>query len=607
MPYVRSRFDIRLVRPNHVYCRGSRFSSITGIRPGAVQRESAVKTSADGADAVQMQAIIQHFKNKKRRDGIRLQKHTIKRAAAGVISVMMTFSVLAACSGTPQAGQTGADGTSTGEKKSPVTLKVEIFDRGSAPAGQSATNNYWTKWMQDNFGTPNNIKIEYVPVPRSQEVQKLNVLMASGGDAPDIVFTYDSNLVYKYVQQGGLADLGPVLDEHGPNLKAFLGEETLAYGKFDGVQYAIPARRVSLGKYASFIRQDWLDALNLPVPQTTEEVYNTLKAFKEKDPGNVGKDLIPLGFALAPASYEPIIWPFIKSDLNEEETYTLRMQLGSRDYPILTPGHKEAIQFLNKLYNEGLISPDFALDKDKKKMNQDVMNGKVGLFSEDSVNPLLSNPGVARVLQTNVPGAKLKPVDPFAGADGKHWKPQYIPAGMYIMVPKSSKRVVEAVKYLDFMAQKDNYFTIFNGDEGKNHKMENGIPVLLDNQETKDKMFIGGDFMIISNGQDLGDPQKNDLLSVVYLAPEFIEDGKLARKISMTDTVPMVRFPKPIQAEVKYGSSLLDKYHELLVKSVLAKPEDFDKTYEQMLSDFMNSGGREIAEERKAAYQAMKK
>lgn len=55
--------------------------------------------------------------------------------------------------------------------------------------------------MQEKFGNPNNIKLEYVPVPRAQEVQKLNVLMASGGDAPDIVFTYDSNLVYNYVRR----------------------------------------------------------------------------------------------------------------------------------------------------------------------------------------------------------------------------------------------------------------------------------------------------------------------------------------------------------------------------------------------------------------------
>nr|WP_248930934.1 extracellular solute-binding protein [Paenibacillus hamazuiensis] len=521
------------------------------------------------------------------------------------MSSVLTIGVLAACSSNDN--KSAGAGSGANDPKKQVTLRVEMFDRGNAPAGQSATDNYWTKWMQEKFGTPNNIKLEYVPVPRAQEVEKLNVLMASGGDAPDIVFTYDSNLVYKYVQQGGLADIGQALDEYGKNLKTFLGTDTLEYGKFDGKQYAIPAKRVQLGKYASFIRQDWLDALGMQVPKNTDEVYSFLKAVKEKDPGKVGKDLIPLGMALAPSSYEPIIWPFIKKDLTEEEKYTQRMQLGSRDYPILTAGHKEALQFLNKLYNEGLMSADFALDKDKKKLNQDVMTGKVGLFSEDSVNPLNATPGVYKVLATNVKGAKITAVDPFAGADGKHTKPKYMPAGMYILIPKSSKNVNEAIKYLDFMAQKDNYFKIMNGDEGKDYKLEDGIPVRIDSQETKDKFFNIGDFIIISNGQDLGSEEKNIKLDSKSYPADIVKEVEAARKISNTDTEPMLRFQRPIQAEVKYGTSLVDKYHELLVKSVLAKPADFDKTYEQSLKDFMAAGGQEIANERKAAYQEMKK
>ena len=33
----------------------------------------------------------------------------------------------------------------------------------------------------------------------------------------------------------------------------------------------------------TFIRKDWLEKLNLPVPETTEEFYQTLKAFKEEN------------------------------------------------------------------------------------------------------------------------------------------------------------------------------------------------------------------------------------------------------------------------------------------------------------------------------------
>ncbi|PZE22177.1 ABC transporter substrate-binding protein [Paenibacillus xerothermodurans] len=519
----------------------------------------------------------------------------------------MALGILSGCSGegfesASKSSESG--GSATG--KDTVTLRIEVFDRGNAPSGLAANKNALTDYAQEHFGTPNNIKLEYVPVPRTQETEKLNVMLAAN-EAPDIVFTYDSNLVYKYVEQGGLTEVGQMLNEHGKNLKQFLGGKTLEYGYFKDGQYAIPSKRVSIGKYASFIRKDWLDQLGMPVPQSTAEVYNTLKAFKEKDPGNTGGQVVPLGFSLTPASYEPIIWAFIRKT-SDEERITKIQQLSSRDYPTLLPGHKEGVQFLNKLYNEGLMSADFSLDKDKKKLNQDVMTGKTGMFSEDAVNPLKSTPGVYTNLQKNVQGAKLQPIDPFTNEDGKHVKPIYEPAGMYIMIPKSSKRAVEAIKYLDWMAQKDVLFFLQNGEEGKHYTMENGIPVGLDNEDTKNRNFNNGDIVIISNGRDFGEPVKNKEGNVVAIEKkEFWDDARRIQDIIETDGIPPIRFPKPIPAQVKYGSSLLEKYHELLVKSILAKPADFDKVYEAALSDYMSSGGEAILKDRQAAYAEMKK
>lgn len=49
--------------------------------------------------------------------------------------------------------------------------------------------------------------------------------------------------------------------------------------------------RASQGLY---IRRDWLNNLNLKVPNTMEEFYKTLKAFKTQDPnGNGIPDEIP--------------------------------------------------------------------------------------------------------------------------------------------------------------------------------------------------------------------------------------------------------------------------------------------------------------------------
>ena len=532
-----------------------------------------------------------------------MKKKALKRNAASVLAAATAFGLLIGCtSKEEQPGAAPVTGGS-GSDDQQVTLKVEVFDRGNSPAGMTVTNNQVTKWVQDTFGTPNHIKLEFVPVPRAQEVDKLNVLMASG-DSPDIVFTYDPNLVYKYVQQGGLMDLGQLLEANGANLKSYLGSDTLEYGKFDGKQYAIPAKRVYLGKYSSMIRQDWLDKLGLPVPKTTDEVYATLKAFKEKNPG--GSGTIPLGFSLAPASYEPIIWPFIKKT-SDEERYTLMQLLGSGDKPTLMPGHKEGVKFLNKLYNEGLLSPDFALDKDKKKLQQDVMTGKVGMYAEDAGQSYGTAPEVAGILQKNVQGAKITPIDPYTNEEGKHTKPGYQPAGMYIMIPKTSKKGEAAMKYLNWMAQKDVLNRLTNGEEGKNYTLQDGIPIVKDDEATKNLLYNAGDMRLVSNGLDLGDNAKN-LKAMSLAVPEaFRADAAVSYQNGLADGIPPLRFDRPIQAEVKYGKVLLDKYEEMLVKCMMAKPDEFDKVDDAMLKDYMTSGGEEIKKERTEAYKNMKK
>ncbi|OXM85797.1 ABC transporter substrate-binding protein [Paenibacillus rigui] len=519
------------------------------------------------------------------------------------MAITTSFGLLVGCASNGEQAGTSAGSASGSTSGKQVTLKVEVFDRGNSPAGMTVTNNLVTKWVQEQFGNPNNIKLEFIPVPRAQEVDKLNVLMASG-DAPDIVFTYDPNVVYKYVQQGGLMDLGKLIDANGANLKSYLGADTLSYGKFDGVQYAIPAKRVYLGKYSSMIRQDWLDKLGLPVPKSTDEVYNTLKAFKEKNPG--GSGTIPLGLSLAPASIEPIIWPFIKKT-SDEERYTSMQLLGSGDRPTLMPGHKEGVKFLNKLFNEGLVSPDFALDKDKKKLQQDVMTGKVGMYAEDAGQSYGTAPDIIGILQKNDANAKVTPIDPYTNEEGKHAKPGYQPAGMYIMIPKTSQNGEAAIKYLNWMAQKDVLNRLTNGDEGKNYTLQDGIPVLKTDEDTKNLLYNAGDMRLVSNGLDLGDKDKN-LKAMALAVPEALrKDAAIAYQNGLADGIPPLRFDRPIQAEVKYGKVLQDKYDELIVKSMMAKPADFDKAYDAALKDYLASGGEEIKKERTEAYKAMKK
>ncbi|MBO7746449.1 extracellular solute-binding protein [Paenibacillus sp. MWE-103] len=530
----------------------------------------------------------------------------MRRKARGSMLALVAAAVLAAgCSQAKnEAGGNAAAAPAGGATETKqVTLKVGIFDRGNSPAGVTVTDNYWTQYVQKNFGDPNNIKVEFVPIPRTDATDKVNVMMSSG-DAPDIVFANTNVLTsYGYAKDGGLLPLDDLLDQYGPNLKTYLAS-TLDRGKVDGVQYSLPGLRVNTGKYENLIRKDWLDKLNLPMPQTTDEVYAALKAFKEKDPGETGGKVIPLGFSLTPASIEPIVWSFIQDGLSDEQRYTLSESLG---YPVLLPGHKDAVRFLNKLYAEGLMSPDFSLDKDEKQLFQDAMTGKVGMYSDNLGNSYNDTPGIAKVLAQNVPGADLAPVDPYTNDAGKHIKPEYDPTGFFLMVPAASKRGAEAIKYLDWMAQKDVLFTVMNGIEGEDYTLVNGLPQRSGSDETSKRMYNANDIAMITQGEDFGSDEKNWEAAAASVPEPFRQHVIDAYRMSLTDTVNYANFTTPIEAETKYMPTLQDKYDELIVKSIMAKPADFDKTYDDLLKDYMASGGDEIVKERTEAFKSLNK
>ena len=79
-----------------------------------------------------------------------------------------------------------------------------------------------------------------------------------------------------------------------------------------------------------------------------------MKAFKEKNPGNVDK-VIPYAMT---HDVDYVAYGFFQTFLEDvsDKDYYVKNRL-------FLPGWKEGARYLNKLYNEGLISPEFPLDR----------------------------------------------------------------------------------------------------------------------------------------------------------------------------------------------------------------------------------------------------
>jgi len=112
-----------------------------------------------------------------------------------------------------------------------------------------------------------------------------------------------------------------------------------------------------------WINQNWLDALNLKMPTTTDEFYAVLKAFKEQDPNKNGvADEIPLAGAHADGwwdNYDRFLMnAFLYYDYDVKSDQSFGLSLDGNGKVVVPFYNTEAmtagLKYLNKLYTEGL-------------------------------------------------------------------------------------------------------------------------------------------------------------------------------------------------------------------------------------------------------------
>ncbi|MGI5892989.1 MAG: extracellular solute-binding protein [Candidatus Merdivicinus sp.] len=538
-----------------------------------------------------------------------------KFIASALLAAMLVSTTFAGCSGDGSSSTASTSGDSSTASSaasdegdatgstSPTgaaipsemtSLTVELFDRNNIPESQGTLeDNQWTNWIKEEMKKLN-VDVTFVPVPRSEETTKLNVLMASGS-APDISYTYDHDLFAQYAMDGGLYDLGGLMDTYGKDIVDIFEEKgVLEYGKIEDTLYAIPAYRSNTAHYMAFIRKDWLDKLNLSAPTTKEELVEVLKAFKEMDSsiypwGYFPSD--PGDFSAHNAYLYDAMYSFFTH--SEEELYTTP--------EVLRDGFKEFMQWLNMLYSEGLIDPEFATKTTKELRNTDIMNGKVGFFMEGAWVPYGAD-SPYRILADEGSDIEYIPIEVFENADGHYYKTNYPPTGLYLFVPKTAKSPEAAVTYLNWMADYDVAFTLKFGNEGEQYEMQDGIPVVIDATERQNTFgYIAGDINLLFNGYHPDTPE--EIINYDYLnnAGENLVDFAIeSNTLAVKDAVPQVQFNKEIEAEKTYGAELTNTYNEYWTKLITST--DFETDYAAFEKEIQSKGIEEIKAERTEYY-----
>ncbi len=536
----------------------------------------------------------------------------MKRSISLLLAAVMMLALLASCSQSAPApvsettpSQAAPDTPSEPSKPEYSEITVEVFDRGTDGGKTDPTNNFYTDWIKKKLLEDENIGVTFQAVSRWEEQEQLNNLMAAG-NAPDVCLTYSTDLITTYRELGGLVDLAPYIETHLPDLDAFLGEDAAVPGKRliyrqiteSGQVFSIPARRINTAAVNTFIRKDWLDKLNMPIPTTIDEFYNTLKAFKEQDPGGVGKSkVIPFIIGSRDVRWRArtLLDSFIDPNLSDKDRWINTVV----DREFLLPGYKEGLRYLNKLYNEGLTDTEFALYTDDTNSDNLIKSGVVGSFIHNWDQPYRDTPGLLKDLKANVPDAEIISIDCFKNAAGKYYKNAYEPAGVNFFIPASSKNVEGALRYINWLSKVENRYFLQIGEEGVTHVMVDGAPKMISAEGEKIMNSSQNiDYTIMINGLDTGDEATN----LKAMANSYNVDPQLimtAYENAMRDAKPLMVVPGlTLTAAAPVSQTLVDKGWTLLAECVTCKPADFDATWDRNIADWLASGAQAVVDER---------
>jgi len=287
----------------------------------------------------------------------------MKKVLALLLSVIMLLSLLAGCGQkkpVEDVVESGAD-ENTLTIGIPQNALVEDYDM-----------NAYTLWLEEQTGL--DIKFRLYQGAVNDYKAQLSVSMVDGDVLPDMLvgFTLGSNVFNEYGEDGYFIDLAPYFNDKEGKSKAWWDRFSALDEDFqteilngmtndDGESiYVFPTIEWSdndVMNYQVLINQDWLTALNLPMPTNPDELYDTLVAFRDKDPnGNGKKDEIPLIGLTDTRTFDAINW-LINMFVYNSDDYRFKVDENGKIYhDLASDEYREALIYINKLYKEGLLS-----------------------------------------------------------------------------------------------------------------------------------------------------------------------------------------------------------------------------------------------------------
>lgn len=553
-----------------------------------------------------------------------------RKIGALLLTAALVAGTLAGCGGgsgtsSDTSGTTGSSsgsssaGTSSSGDTAAASGEVIELTFFNADANQ---DDPWTDPVAEAITAATGVKLKTSrPVGGNDESESV-ALMIAEQNYPDIIFAKGS--AGNLIDAGAMMDMTDLIEEYGPNIKKLYGDEfeKLKQSADDPAIYQLSAYNVGGTRFkdAGNLQVQWaaLKAKDYKIPQSLDELEAMIKDFIAENP-TTDEGLPRIGISLSTADWHWLITlgnpaGFIADGAPDNGQWIVTAN-NEGVYKFRSDKEREYFRWLCRMYNEGILDPDFATQTHEDYIAKIASGRVVCLMDKDwdyqDGEKVLKADGKYDLTYAGLPTC----MD--ANTKCPSLMYQGLTTGTGVGITTSCKDPVAAIKFIDFLCSDEgqvlnkwgiegvNYFV---DDEGHRYRTEEEIKYAQEDADYSKNTGVGfhnypfpsyGDGILDPTGSTYTTTSKDAVINeynveekaaVEAWGVELIVDMfPQPSEFKTPDYSPLWAYAMPIEF-----SEIVDKLDEVswsaLIKCVTGSEADFDANYDKMIADLEATG-----------------
>ncbi len=547
-----------------------------------------------------------------------------KKIGALLLAAAMAVSVLGGCGGGDSASSTstgGGSASSSGDASSAGEAGGEVIELTFFNADGNQ-DDPWTDPVAEAITEATGVKLKTsYPIGGNDESEQV-ALMIAEQNFPDIIFAKGS--AGSLIEAGALIDMTDLIEQYGPNIKKLYGEEfdKLKHSKDDPSIYQFSAYVVGGEKFKDCgnaqIQWDVLKANDYKVPKDIAEFETMIKDYLAANP-TTEDGLERIGITLSTSDWHWLITlgnpaGFIADGALDNGQWIID-ENNQAMYKFRSDKEREYFRWLCRMYNEGILDPEFATQTHEDYIAKIASGRVVALFDKD-----WDYQDGEKVLKADGKyGSSYAGLPLTMDADTKCPSLAYqgLTTGTGVGISSTCKDPVAAIKFIDFLCSDEgqvlnkwgiegvNYFI---DEEGHRYRTEEEVKYATEDKDYQKNTGVGfhnypfpsyGDGILDSTGSTYTTTSK-DAVIAEYDAEQkaaceawgvelLVDIFPQADEFETPDYPPVWALVKPMEFD-EIGDKLDEVSWSALIGCVTGTEEAFDASYDAMLAELEKTG-----------------